>query len=76
MLIYILSLIHMLYVSGVLRNVAAMPSVGTVPRGLEVCVLVARRQSRPLRRPPWAMFISVPMEEEGERERECVSVCC
>ena len=42
-----------------------MLSVGTVPRRPQECVPSVRKGTSHLKRPPWAVFMSVHMEEEG-----------
>lgn len=42
-----------------------MHFVVTVPRRLLVCVLGVMKESRPLRKHPWALCMSAHMEEGG-----------
>ena len=56
-----------------------MHSVEIVLRSREVCVRGVRRESRPLRRPPWGMCTSALMEGEGravEGGRQSLSSHC
>ena len=57
------------------RNVAAMLSVVTVPRRLVGCVQSARRETRPSRRPQWALCISVHTGEGGKGLSHCNGRC-